>query len=135
MDKVSIISEVSRAATVAVNLLVPAEPAILIISTKFQINSTEFYVPMVTLSINNNTKLLENLKQRFKSKITTKSENYNLCYMIDSKFMNINRLLILSFKNYFIDPTRNSYGKYYIPLGEIIHFSGVIDNKSFFMSP
>ena len=72
MDKVSIISEVSRAATVAVNLLVPAEPAILIISTKFQINSTEFYVPMVTLSINNNTKLLENLKQRFKSKITTK---------------------------------------------------------------
>ena len=58
----------------AVNLLVPAEPAILIISTKFQINSTEFYVPMVTLSINNNTKLLENLKQRFKSKITTKSK-------------------------------------------------------------
>ena len=56
----------------AVNPPVPAEPAILIISTKFQINSTEFYVPMVTLSINNNTKLLENLKQRFTSKITTK---------------------------------------------------------------
>ena len=55
--------------------------------------------------------------------------------MIDPKFMNINRLLIRSFKNDFIDPTRNSYGKYYIPLREIIHFSGVIDNKSFFMSP
>ena len=33
--------------------------------------------------------------------------------MIDSKFRNINRLLVLPFKNDEDDPTRNSLDKYY----------------------
>ena len=39
-------------------------------STLFQINSTKFYVPVVTSFINNNIRFLKNLKQGFKRKIS-----------------------------------------------------------------
>ena len=35
-----------------------------------QINSAKIYVPVVTLSINDNIKFLENIKQGFKRKIS-----------------------------------------------------------------
>ena len=68
-------------------------------------------------------KLLENIKQGFKrriswnkyrSEITTQLKNYNLDYLIDPTFRNINRLFILSLKNGNNDPTRNSFDKYYL---------------------
>ena len=37
---------------------------------KFKINSTKLYVPEVTLSINDNIKFLENIKERFKRTIS-----------------------------------------------------------------
>ena len=37
-----------------------------ITSTLFQINRTKLYVPVVTLSKNDNTKFLENMEQGFK---------------------------------------------------------------------
>ena len=36
----------------------------------FQINNAKLYVPIVTLSINNNIKLLENIMQGFKKTIS-----------------------------------------------------------------
>ena len=59
-------------------------------------------------------------------------KNDNLYYMIDETFRNINRLFVLSFENSFIDPTRNSFDEYYIPLVEIKNFNALIDNKPFF---
>ena len=59
-------------------------------------------------------------------------KNDNLYYMINETFRNINRLFVLSFKNSFIDPTRNSFDEYYIPLVEIKNFNALIDNKPFF---
>ena len=41
-----------------------------ITSTTFQIYNTELYVPVVTLSINDNIKFLENIKQGFKRTIS-----------------------------------------------------------------
>ena len=91
----------------------------------FQINNVELYVPVVTLSINDNIKFLENIKQRFKrtiswnkyrSEITIQSKNSNLDYLIDPTFKNINRLFVLSFKNGNDDSIRYSSDKYYIPL-------------------
>ena len=91
----------------------------------FQINNVELYVPIVTLSINDNIKFLENIKQRFKrtiswnkyrSEITIQSKNSNLDYLIDPTFKDINRLFVLSFKNGNDDPIRHSSDKYYIPL-------------------
>ena len=82
----------------------------------FQINNAKLYVPVVTLSINDNMKFLENIKQGFKrtiywskyrSEITAEPKNNNLYYLIDPRFRNINIMLVLSFKNGNNDHTRN----------------------------
>ena len=88
-------------------------------SAKSQITSAKIYVPVVTLSINDKIKFLENINQGFKktyrSEITTQPKNSNLHYMIDPTFRNINRLFVLSFKNVDDDdPKRDS-------LDEITH--------------
>ena len=87
----------------------------------FQINNAKLYALVVTLSVNDNTKFLKNIKQGFKrtiswkkrkSEITTQPKNNNLDYLIDP---NINRLCILLFKNSNIDTTKDSFDKYYMP--------------------
>ena len=109
----------------------------------FVITSTKVYVPVSTLSINDNIKCLENIKQGFKgtislnkyrSEITTQKNNYNLDYLIDQILRNINRLFAFSFKNDNDDPTRNSFDKYKMLLVEIKNFNALLDNKPFFIS-
>ena len=65
----------------------------------FMITSTKRSVLAVTLSINNNIKFLEDLKQgfkrtifwsRYRSKMTTQPKNNNLDCMIDPTFTNNN---------------------------------------------
>ena len=72
-----------------------------ITGAKFQINNAKIFVPVVILSLNNNIKFLENIKQRFKRTIywnknrpeaTAQPKNNNLDYLIDPTFRNINRL-------------------------------------------
>ena len=102
------------------------------------ITSTKLYVPVVTVSINDNIKLLENLKQgfsKYRFEITTQAENNNLDYLIDPTFRNINRLLVLSFKNGNGVPTRDSFDEYHMPLLEFKDFNALIDSKPFFDQP
>ena len=70
----------------------------------FEIKDTRFYVPFVTLSKENVTKLLEQLKSGFKktikwnkyrSQMTIQPQKNNLNYLIDPKFINVNRLFVL----------------------------------------
>ena len=72
------------------------------------ITTTKLYVPVVTVLRNDQIKFLENMTQGFKrtisrnkyrSEITTQTENNNFDYLIDPTFENINRLFVLSFKN------------------------------------
>ena len=72
----------------------------------FQITDTKLYVPVVTLSKENDIKLLEQLKSELKRTIkwnkyrlqmTIQPQNNNLNYLIDPTFMNANRLFALSF--------------------------------------
>ena len=55
--------------------------------------------------------------------------------MINPTFRNINRRLVLPFKNCDNDPTRNYFDKYYLPLVEIKDFNVLINNKAFFDQP
>ena len=73
----------------------------------FKITDTKLYVPVVTISKENDIKLLEQLKTEFKgtikcnkyrSQMTIQSNNNNLNYLIDPTFTNVNRLFILSFQ-------------------------------------
>ena len=51
------------------------------------------------------------------------------------KFININRLLALSFKNDDDDPARNCFDEYYMPLVKIKDFNAITDNKPSFIKP
>ena len=115
-----------------------------IAGVNFVITSTKLYVPVVTLSINDNIKFLENIKQGFKrtvswnkyrSEITAQPKNNNLDYLIDPTFRIINRLFALSFKTGNDDPSRDYVDKYYMPLVEIKDFNALIDNKLFYDQP
>ena len=66
---------------------------------EFQIKDTKLYVPVVTLSKENDIKLLEKLKSGFKktikwnkyrSQMTIQPQNNNLNYLIDPTFTNVN---------------------------------------------
>ena len=66
----------------------------------FQITDTKMYVPVVTLSKENDTNLLEQLKTGFKrtikcdkyrSQMTIQPRNNDLDYLIDPTFTNVNR--------------------------------------------
>ena len=72
----------------------------------FEITDTKLYIPVVTLSKENDTKLLEQLKLGFKktikwnkyrSQMTIQPQNNNLNYLIDPTFTNFNRLFVLPF--------------------------------------
>ena len=74
---------------------------------EFQITDTKLYVPVVTLSKENDIKLLEQLKTGFKrtikwnkyrSQMSIQPQNNNLNYLIDPTFTSVNRLFVLSFK-------------------------------------
>ena len=138
MDKDCVISEVSRILRAVGN---PTEKEVAAATTggTFQINKARLHVQVVTLSVNDNNKFLQNIRQGFKrtiscnkyrSEITTQPKNYNLDYLIDPTFRNINRLFTLSFKNDDNDP-RYSLDKYYMSLVEIEGFNTLIDNKPF----
>ena len=92
---------------------IPAMAARQITGATFQLNSANLHVPVVTLSIID-IKFLENVKQRFKRKISwskcrserkIQPKNNNLDYLIHPLFKNIIRLFVLSFKNCNDDPT------------------------------
>ena len=119
-----------------------ANPAIVAPSgATFKIKDKNPYVQVVTLSKENDTKLLEQLKTGFKrtikwnkyrSQMIVQSQNNNLNYLIDPAFTNVNRLFVLSFARTNASDKRDSFSDYYIPNIEIKDFDVLIDGKSFF---
>ena len=110
----------------------------------FQIADTKLYVPVVTLSKENDIKLLEQLKSGFKKTIkwnkyrsqpTIQPQNNNLNYLIDPTFTNVNRLFVLSFPRNNNTDSRYSFSNYYVPKVKINDFNVLIDLKSFFDLP
>ena len=110
----------------------------------FQITDTKLYVPVVTLSKENDIKLLEQLKSGFKrtikwnkyrSQMTIQPQNKNLNYLNDRTFTNGNRLFVLSFARNNNTDSRYSCSNYYVPKVKINDFNVLIDGKSFFDMP
>ena len=107
----------------------------------FTIRETNLYVPVVTLSTQNNAKLLPQLKSGFKrtiswNKYLAKPEllarNANLNHLIERSFQGKNRLFVLAFEN---GAQITSNKRYYIPNVEIKDYSVMIDGKNFFDQP
>ena len=104
---------------------------------KFQITETKLYVPVVTLSTQGNTKLLQQLKSGFKriiswnkyeSTVKTFAQNRYLNYLINPSFQGVNRLFVLSFEN---ENDRISHSTYYLPKVEIKDYNVMIYGKNF----
>ena len=114
----------------------------------FKITDTKLYVPVVTLSKENDIKLLQQLKAGFKrtirwnkypSEMSIQNNNNNLNYLIDPTFRNVNRSFVLSFKrieeNNVKKDYRDFYSHYYVTKVQIKDFNALIDGKSFFDLP
>ena len=107
----------------------------------FEITDTKLYVPVVTLSIQENAKFLQQLKSGFKrvinwNKYLSKPElirrNPNLNHLVEPSFQGVNRLFVLAFEN---DNDRTSHSEYYLPNVEIKDYNIMINGENFFDQP
>ena len=107
----------------------------------FTITETNLYVPVVTLSTQDNAKLLPQLKSGFKrtiswNKYLSKPEllpqNPNLNHLIEPSFQGVNGLFVLAFED---DAQRASSKRCYIPNVEIKDYNVMIDGKNVFDQP
>ena len=102
------------------------------------INDCKLYVPVVTLSKDDEIKLLTNLKSGFKreitwnkyrSQMTTEAINNNLNILVDLTFTNVNRLFVLAYQT--ADDSQ-SYSQFYLPKVMVKDYNVIIDKLAFF---
>ena len=107
----------------------------------FAITDTKLYVPVVTLSTQENTKFLQQLKSGFKRVINwnrylSKSEllrrNANLNHLVEPSFQGVNRLFVLTFEG---DAQRIVHTGYYLPNVEMKDYNIMINGENFFDQP
>ena len=106
------------------------------------INDCQLYVPVVTLSEDDEIKLLTNLKSGFKRKIiwnkcrsqmTTEAINNNLNVLIDPTFTNVNRLFVLAYGQ--VNTHRQSFSRFYLPNVMVKDSNVIIDKLASFDLP
>ena len=104
---------------------------------KFKITETKLYVPVVTLSTQDNAKLLQQLKSGFKRTINwnkyqsdpkTYAQNRYLNHLVKPIFQGVNRLFVLSFEN---ENDRTLHSDYYLLKVEIKDYNVIIMVKTF----
>ena len=102
------------------------------------INDCKLYIPVVTLSKDDEIKLLSNLKSgftreiiwnKYRSQMTTEAINNNLNILIDPTFTNVNRLFVLAYQD---ADDRQSFSQLYLPKVMIKDFNVIIDKLGFF---
>ena len=107
----------------------------------FIITETKFYVPVVTLSTQDDAKLLTQLKSDFKRtnnwnkyliKLKLLAQNQNLNHLVEPSFQGVTRIFVLAFEN---DPQRTSNNGYYLPNVEIKDYNIMIDGINLFDQP
>ena len=98
-------------------------------------------MPTVTLSKDDEIKLLTSLKSGFKreiignkyrSQMTTEAINNNLNILIDPTFTNVNRLFVLAYQN---ADDRQSFSQFYLPKVLVKDFNVIIGKLAFFDLP
>ena len=105
---------------------------------KFEITDTKLYVPVVTLSTQDDAKLLQQLKSGFKrvvnwNKYLLKPEllaqNPNLNHLVEPSFQGVYRLFVLAFEN---EDQKTRTSDYYLPNVEIKNYNIMIKGENFF---
>ena len=108
---------------------------------RFTITDTKLFVPFVTLSTQDNAKLLHQLKSGFRRTINwnkyqsdpkTYAQNRYLNHLVNPSFQGVNRLFVLSFES---EDDTTSHSNYYLLKVEIKVYNVMIDDKIFFDQP
>ena len=95
----------------------------------------------MTLSTQENTKFLQQLKSSFKrvinwnkylSKPELLAQNQNLNHLVESSLQGVHRLFVLAFEN---DDHRTSDDRYYLPTVEKKDYNIMINGENFFDQP
>ena len=111
----------------------------------FIINDTKMYVPVVTLSKEDNKDFIEQQNKGFQrsiywNKYKTKEINENAdanvfkYISLDPSFQGINRLFVMACSRANNQPTRNGQQKYYLPRIDLEKYV-IIDGRNFYDNP
>ena len=107
----------------------------------FAMTDTKLYVPVVTLSTQENTKFFQQLKSGFKrvinwnkylSKPELLAQDPNLNHLFEPSFQGVNRLFVLAFEN---DNHRTTHDRYYLSNVKIKDYNIIINGENFFDQP
>ena len=131
-----------------INLILTWSSTCVIVSTDianqvatFEITDTKLYAPVVTLSTQENTKLLQQLKSGFKrvinwnkylSKPELLAQNPNYNHLVEPSYQGVNRLFVLAFSN---DNHRISTKRYNLPNVDIKDYNMMINGENLFDQP
>ena len=112
----------------------------------FLINDTKMYVPIVTLSKEDNKDFIEQKNKGFqrsicwneyKTKELTENADDNVFKYInlDPSFQGVNRLFVMAYNRENGQPSRNGQRKYYLPRIDLEKHNVIIDGRSFNDNP
>ena len=114
----------------------------------FIISDTKLYVPVVTLSKEDNNDFIEQQNKGFqrsiywneyKTKEQTENADANVFKYInlDPSFQGVNRLFVMAYNNTENDnqATRNDQQKYYLPRIDLKKYNIIIDGRNFYDNP
>ena len=112
----------------------------------FIINDTKMYVPVVTLSKEDNIDFIERQNKGFQRSIywneyKTKEINENadanvFKYInLDPSFQGVNRLFVMAYNRANGQLTRNGQRKYYLPRIDLEKYNVIIDGRNFYDNP
>ena len=102
------------------------------------INNCKLYIPVVTLSKDDEIKLSTNLKSgftreiiwnKYRSQMSTEATNNNLNILINPTFSNVNRLFVLAYQT---ADYRQSFSQFYLPKVMVKDFNVIIDKLAVF---
>ena len=112
----------------------------------FIINDTKLYVPVVTLSKEDNKDFIEQQNKGFQRSIywneyqtkeLTEDADVNVFKYInlDPSFQGVNRLFVMAYNRANGQPTRNGQQKYYLPRIDLEKYNVIIDERNFYDNP
>ena len=112
----------------------------------FIINDTKMYVPVVTLSKEDNKDFIEQQNKGFqrsiywngfKTKEIHENADANVFKYInlDPSFQGFNRLFVMAYNRANGQPTRNGQQKYFLPRIDLEKYNVIIDGRNFYDNP
>ena len=112
----------------------------------FIINDTKLYVPIVTLSKEDNKDFIDQQNKGFErsiywNEIKTKEKNENADanvfndITLDPSFQGVNRLFIMAYNRVDGQPTRDGQRKYYLRRIDLKKYNAIIDGRNFYDNP